>query len=157
MEKINKYECAYCHKRFAIWDTRLVNRGIEGKEIRVCDGCAKAACNNGKVIQCDACGESFTSNVLHDEEIDGHSFTSCPSCGKDMVEGLTREEYENEYRIGRYAVTVWSYNGSLRGYIVSMASGKGIRYVIDKLAEKVNLDNAATVTAAEILSEDDEF
>ncbi len=96
MENANGYVCAYCHEKFAIWDTRLVNRGIQGKEIRVCWSCAESACNNGKVIPCDACGELFTLDMLHDEEIAGHSFTACPACGRDVVEGLTREKFKQE-------------------------------------------------------------
>lgn len=66
------------------------------QEVRVCCSCEEAGCNSGKVIQCDACGELFTSDVLHDEEIAGHSFTACPACGRDVVEGLTRESFEKE-------------------------------------------------------------
>ncbi len=155
MENKKEFECAYCHEKFAIWYTRLVNRGIEGKEIRVCCSCAELACNDGKVIQCDACGESFTSDVLHDEEICGHSFTACPACGKDMVEGLTREKFEKEHRPYRYAMIVRSFNGEQRGYIVSVSGG--INDAIKKLAGKVNMDSAASITVAEILMEEDEF
>jgi len=155
MENTKEFECAYCHEKFAIWNTRLVNRGIEGKEIRVCCSCAETACNNGKVIQCDACGESFTADVLHDEEICGHSFTACPACGKDVVERLTREEFEKEHRPYRYAMIVRSFNGGQRGYIVSVVGG--VSDAIKKLAGKVNLDGAASITAAEILTEEDEF
>ncbi len=155
MENTKEFECAYCHEKFAIWDTRLVNRGIEGKKICVCCSCAESACNDGKVIQCDACGESFTSDVLHDEEICGHSFTACPACGKDMVEGLTREKFEKEHRPYRYAMIVRSVNGEQRGYIVSVSGG--VTDAIKKLAGKVNLDSAASITAAEILAEEDEF
>jgi len=155
MENTKEFECTFCHEKFAIWDTRLVNRGIEGKEIRVCCSCTETACNNGKAIQCDACGELFTADVRHDEEICGHSFTACPACGKDVVERLTREEFEKEHRPYRYAMIMRSFNGGQRGYIVSMAGG--VTDAIKKLAGKVNLDGAASITAAEILREEDEF
>ncbi len=155
MENTKEFECAYCQEKFAIWDTKLVNRGIEGKEIRICCSCAESACNDGKVIQCDACGESFTSDVLHDEDICGHSFTACPACGKDVVYCMTREEFEKEHCPYRYALIVRSFNGGQRGYIVSVAGG--VSDAIKKLAWKVNLDSAASITAAEILAEEDEF
>ncbi len=153
MEK--EHHCAYCHAAFDVWDTRLINRGIEGKELRICTSCADEACNNGKIIQCGACGESFTADVLHDEAICGHSFTACPVCGKDVVEGLTREDFENEHRPSRYAVIVRNVNGGQRGYIVSVECSQGTGSVIKKLAEKVNLDSALSVTVAEILLEED--
>ncbi len=155
MENTKEFACAYCHEKLSVWDTRLINRSIEGKEFRICCGCMEAACNNGQVIQCNACGESFTSDVLHDEEIGGHSFTACPACGKDVVDGLTRTEFEKEHRPYRYAVIVRSFNGGQRGYVVSVAGG--VSDAIKKLAGKVNLDSAASITAAEILVEEDEF
>lgn len=155
MEKTKEHVCANCHEAFNIWDTKLINRGIEGKEFRICNSCADAACNSGKIIQCGACGESFTSDVLHDEVVCGHSFTACPVCGKDVVEGMTREDFEHEYHPIRYAVIVRSVNGGQRGYIVSVECDKGISGVIKKLAEKVNLDSAASITVAEILLEED--
>lgn len=157
MEKENNYVCAYCHQMFPIWDTRLVNRGIAGKEQRTCDSCADAACNSGKIIQCDACGEYFTPDVLHDEEICGHSFTACPACGKDVVDCMTREEFEKEHQPCRYTVVVRNVDGSQRGYVVSVDSSAGINGVVQKLAGKVNLDHAASIIIAEILTGEDEF
>lgn len=149
--------CAYCHDAFDIWDTRVINRGIEGKELCVCNSCADKICNNGKIIQCIACGESFTADVLHGEVIPGHTFTACPSCGKDAMEGLPHKEFEDEYRPCRYAVIVRGVDGSQRGYVVSVESSSGIGAVVKKLAEKVNLSCAASVSVAEILLKEDEF
>jgi len=157
MEKENDYICVYCQQPFPIWDTRPVNRGIKGKELRVCDNCADAARDSSKIVQCDACGEYFTLDVLHDEEICGHTFTACPNCGKDMVECMTREEFEKEYQPCRYAVVVRGVDGSQRGYIVSVDGNAGIGAALKKLAGKVKLDHAASVTVAEILMDEDEF
>lgn len=155
MENTKEYTCADCHEKFDVWDTRLINRGIEGKEVRICYGCMETACNNGKVIQCNACGEPFTSDVLHDEEIGGHSFTACPACGKDVVDGLTRAKFEKEHRPYLYTVIVRSFSGRQRGYIVSAAGG--VSDAIKKLDGRVNLDSAASITAAEVLTEEDKF
>lgn len=157
MENTKEHICAYCRDAFDVWDTKVINRGIAGRELRICCGCADEACNNGKIIQCSACGESFTADVLHDEAIYGHTFTACPICGKDVVESLPREEFESEYRPCRYAVIVRSVNGSQRGYIVSVECSSGIGAVIKKLAEKVDLNGTTDVSVAEILLEEDEF
>ncbi|WP_300765519.1 hypothetical protein [uncultured Oscillibacter sp.] len=157
MEKENNYTCAYCQQPFPIWDMRPINRSIEGKKFRVCDTCADAAQDSSKIVQCDACGEYFTSDVLHDEEICGHTFTACPNCGKDMVDCMTREEFEKEHQPCRYAVIVRSVDGSQRGYTVSVDGNAGIGAAFKKLADKVKLNHAASVTIAEILMDEDEF
>jgi len=155
MEKVNRYECSYCHEIFNIWDTRLVNRGIKGKEVRICCDCVEAAYDSGRVILCDVCGEVFTSDMLHDEQIHGHSFTACPACCRDVVYKLTQKKFEEVYRPCRYAVIVRRCKGEQRGYIVSVEGG--ISDAIKKLAGKVNLDGVASINAAEILTEEDEF
>ncbi len=39
MENVKSHICAYCHDAFDIWDTKVINRGIEGKELRICTSC----------------------------------------------------------------------------------------------------------------------
>ena len=157
MEKENKYICAYCKQPFPIWDMRPVNRSIEDEKFRICDICADAARDSGKIVQCDACGEYFTSDLLHDEEICGYTFTACPNCGKDMVDGITREEFEKEHQPRRYVVVVRNIDGSQRGYVVAVDNSVGIGGVVKKLAGKVNLSPTASITIAEILMDEDEF
>lgn len=149
--------CAYCRQLFPIWDTRPINRGIDGKELRICFSCADTARNSGKVIQCDACRECFTPDLLHDEEIFGHSFTACPTCGKDVMEGMTREEFEKEHRPRRYAAVVRNADGSQRGYVVSVDSSDGIGAVHKKLVGKTKLDRAVSIVIGEVLTNEDEF
>ena len=150
-------KCEHCKDEFEHYDTVCINHGIEGKEFRICYGCKDEAVNSGKIIQCDACGEYFTPDVLHDEEICGHSFTACPACGKDVVDCMTREEFEKEHQPCRYTVVVRNVDGSQRGYVVSVDSSAGINGVVQKLAGKVNLDHAASIIIAEILTGEDEF
>lgn len=118
---------------------------------------ADSARDQSKIVQCDACGEYFTSDVLHDEEICGHTFTACPNCGKDMVDCMTREEFEKEHQPRRYVVVVRNTDGSQRGYVVAMDNSAGVGDVVKKLAGKVNLSPAASITIAEILMDEDEF
>ena len=99
----------------------VVNEGIDN-EYHVCCDCVPSECNNGHIISCEACGSYFSADKLHDEEIEGHSFTACPVCGKDVVEGLSRAEFEDEYFRPRYSVVVRQFSGSVRGYIVSANS-----------------------------------
>ena len=91
----------------------IVNEGMDN-EYHVCCDCVPSECNNGHIISCEACGSYFSADKLHDEEIEGHSFTACPACGKDVVEGLSRAEFEDEYYCPRYSVVVRQFNGSVR-------------------------------------------
>ena len=111
----------------------IVNEGMDN-EYHVCCDCVPSECNNGHIISCEACGSYFSADKLHDEEIEGHSFTACPACGKDVVEGLSRAEFEDEYFCPRYSVVVRQFNGSVRGYIVS---ANGRHEVMKRLLEKL--------------------
>ena len=52
---------------------------------------------------------------------------------------------------------VRSVDGSQRGYTVSVDGNAGIGAAFKKLADKVKLNCAASVTIAEILMDEDEF
>lgn len=147
-------KCEHCKDEFEHYDTVCINHGIEGKEFRICYGCKDEAVNSGKIIQCDACGEYFTADVLHDEEIEGHTFTACPACGKDVVEALGRAEFEDEYFCPKYSVVVCAFDGSCRGYIVS---ARGRHEVMKRLLEKLDFNGVAEVTIGEVLLKEDEF
>lgn len=147
-------KCEHCKDEFEHYDTVCINHGIEGKEFRICYGCKDEAVNSSKIIQCDACGEYFTADVLHDEEIEGHTFTACPACGKDVVEALGRAEFEDEYFCPKYSVVVRAFDGSCRGYIVS---ARGRHEVMKRLLEKLDFNGVAEVTIGEVLLKEDEF
>jgi len=75
----------------------IVNSGIPGKEYVECELCHTDSLENHRIIMCEGCGGYFSQDILAEEEFCGESFCACPSCGKDIVEGLTREEFEREY------------------------------------------------------------
>ena len=131
----------------------IINKGLDSEHI-LCGPCLAEAHGSGKIIQCEACGENFTADVLHDEEIEGHSFTACPVCGMDMVEALGRTEFEDKYFCPKYSVVVRAFNGSCRGYIVS---AKSRHEVMKRLLERLDFNGVAEVTIGEILLKDDEF
>lgn len=146
-------KCGICGGMFDdIYEGSIVNEGMEN-EFRICGPCLETECNAGRIISCEACGRYFSASALHDEEIEGQSFTACPFCGKDVVEELTREEFAKEHEPDRYAVVVQSLNNS-RGYVVTVRSGESF---IKKLAEKVNLQGVISITYSQILLEEDEF
>ena len=147
-------KCKICGEMFNIWDTSPVNIGEE--KFHICGTCLESERDAGRIISCDACGQYSTTDALHDEEIGGHPFTACPACGKDVVDGLTREQFANEYRPIRYAVMV-HFRNSTRGYVVSVPVGEGTATVIKKLAEKVDLTGVSKIACAEILLDEDEF
>lgn len=93
--------CAICGRTINETDGELaytVNPGLHSEFVQ-CETCHDSDLDNGRVVSCDACGSYFSSNVLHDEEIAGNSFCKCPACGMDVVEGMTREEFEEEYGV----------------------------------------------------------
>lgn len=151
--------CKICGEKIEyndIMSAVVINKGMDSQHV-LCHSCLCEAQNNGKVIQCESCGENYTADALHDEEIFGNSFTMCPSCGKDVVDGFTREEFVAEYRPRRYAVTV-RYPSGPRGYIVSVNIGEdGVASALKKLAERVDLGGAMEISIAEVLLEEDEF
>lgn len=100
--------CKHCGEKIGRYDTECrVNHGFKGKAFVLCESCRDELANNGKIIQCEACGEYFSSDVLVDEEIHGNSFTECPNCHRDVVDQLTREEFIDEHRPIRFAVVVY--------------------------------------------------
>lgn len=143
-------KCKICGETFEVWDCSPINRGTE-KAFHVCQSCLESECNAGRIISCEACGEYFTADMLHDEKIEGQSFTACPHCGKDVVEGLAREQFAEEHAPDRYAVVIQGHNIT-RGYVVSVYSGEN---VIKKLAEKVSLQGVASIAVAPILLKED--
>ena len=64
--------CKTCGK--PIWDDEnddlayTVNSGIPGKEYVECESCHDYSVDQHKIIQCEACGEWFSNDVLHDDD-----------------------------------------------------------------------------------------
>lgn len=84
-------------------------------------------------------------------------FCPCPVCGKDIVEGETREEFLEEIEdtyIPRYSVVVIYGNGTTRGFIVN---ADGRKQAMEKLFQKIDIGFVTSIHIAEILLEEDEF
>lgn len=74
----------------------VVNLGLPS-EYSECEYCHGYSLDNHDITICSACGEYFSLDVLKDEIICGESFCRCPSCGCDIIEGLTEDEFRSEY------------------------------------------------------------
>ncbi len=131
----------------------VVNAGLPTEYVQ-CEPCHDDDCDNGRIIMCEACGEYFSADVLKDEEICGQSFTACPDCGKDVVEGMTRDEFLEEYAPLRFSIVVRFCNGDQRGYIVRARYRKD---AMKKLWDKIDMTGVAEITIAEVLLDEDEF
>lgn len=119
-----------------------------------CETCHDSSCNNGRVIMCEACGNYYSSDVLKDENVCGHSFTACPSCGRDVVDGLTRVEFEDEYFVPKYAAVV-SFGSMTRGYQIA---ARGITEAMEKLIKHLGesgMNGFTAVYISEILLDGD--
>lgn len=93
-----KHICATCGREISeeSGGSYVVNPGMD-KEFTQCWLCHVADSDNGVIISCEACGAWFSTGVLHDEIVAGQSFCACPSCSRDIVEGMTREEMTEQY------------------------------------------------------------
>ena len=129
----------------------VVNAGMESELIQ-CLACHDSDMINGRIVSCGACGEYFSDSVLQSEEIEGNTFIACPHCGKDIVEGMTREEYMEGYCCCKYAVIVHLSNGGRRGFMISAEDANDM---MRKLAGHINMTAMTAVEFAEIMAEDD--
>jgi hypothetical protein len=128
----------------------VVNEGMDN-EYFVCEDCVPDECNNGHIISCENCGSYFTPDRLHDEHIGGFTFTECPACGKDIVECVSREEFEEEHFLSKYSVIVRMGNYS-RGYVISAQNPADM---MKKLMRRAELCSAAEISYSEILMDED--
>lgn len=148
--------CAVCgHVIGENDDWHIVNEGTDREYIE-CDSCHDAEWERNKIVLCEGCGGWFTADVLHSEEIaPGHTFCPCPSCGKDVVEGMTKEEIleeaEDSY-IPTYSVVVIYGNGTTRGFVVN---ADGRKQAMEKLCQKVDLSFITSIHIAEVLLDED--
>ena len=108
---------------------------------------------------CKICGCSFDEEnfegIIVNEGMDNEYHVCCDCVpSEDVVEGLSRAEFEDEYFCPRYSVVVRQFNGSVRGYIVS---ANGRHEVMKRLLEKLDFNYVAEVSIGEILVKEDEF
>lgn len=132
--------------------TFTVNPGIPDKEYVECESCHDHAIDRNKIIQCEACGEWFSNDVLHsdEKEVGGDTFCACPSCGKDIVDGMTREERrqeEEDHYIPKYSIVIQFTNGGSRGFLIS---AKDKRQALEKLMDKLGEGNTACIDSIHI-------
>lgn len=116
-------------------------------EYVLCESCHDSMWEDNKIVMCEGCGCWFDVNKIHDE---GEDFAPCPRCGRDIVDGLTKEEWEDEYH-NRYSVVVKMGQNS-RGYVIS---AKDPREMMNKLVGHVRLMSGAEIFYSEILLDKD--
>lgn len=101
MKKI--FKCTECGKTFTLDDCELpeprtINDDTEHERI-VCDTCFDNMWDNDYLIHCDNCGIWFENKFIHGETVGDYSFAPCPGCGRDIIDGMTREECLEESRL----------------------------------------------------------
>lgn len=134
-------------------DYTLVNFGMP-KEFIQCWVCHTSDLDNGRVLQCEACGEYFSADVLHDEEVCGQSFCGCPNCDCDIVEGIPKAEFEDKYFTPKYAAVV-SFGNMTRGYqITAHGTTEAMQKLMKHLGES-GMNGVVSVHISEILLDND--
>lgn len=130
-----------------------VNPGLPNEYVE-CESCHDSSWEAGRIVNCEACGEWFSPDSLHDEEVAGESFCACPSCGKDMIEGMTKEEFVEEHFVPKYAAVVF-FGGMTRGYQISAHdSTKAMEKLMGRL-KKSGMNGVTAVYISEILLDED--
>lgn len=125
---------------------------------KVCEFCLSELENSGKVIRCEACGDVFTADMLKDEKIHGQSFTACPHCGRDVVDGLSREKFKEEYAPDKFVAIVNYVNGEARGMTVEANSlAEAYSRVVDCHVKRGNAGGIKSVACSQILWDKDEI
>lgn len=70
-----------------------INEGTDREYIE-CEQCHDQEWEVNAITNCEGCGRWFSTDILQSEEVaPGHTFCPCPVCGKDVVDGLTKEEF----------------------------------------------------------------
>jgi len=151
-----KKYCKTCGRKINESDGDIafhVNPGTPAEYVE-CELCHDSAWENGRIINCENCGRWFSEEQLCDEEVCGDTFLACPNCGKDMVEGITREEFEADHSFGRYAVVV-SFGDITRGYqITAKNTVEAMEKLLNRLKE-TKMTGFNTVEISEIFLDDD--
>jgi len=120
----------------------------------VCETCCSALWKNGRIVQCESCGSYYTTKSLPNKKIKGGIFTECPCCHRDIVNGMTQEEFEKEYAPMRFTAVVRFLCGEQRGYIVW---AKDRKEAMKKLIKKSDVTAVHEITIAEVLLDEDEI
>lgn len=90
----NLVVCSSCGRMIQTDETaRVINEGTEQERV-VCSDCHNAMWEDNEISQCAHCGRWYDVSLLKSdpEPVGGDTFTPCPGCGHDLVDGLTREE-----------------------------------------------------------------
>ncbi len=104
--------CSKCGRMIEDEDFDVHNYGTD-RQCIVCQDCHDEMIDRNQIIQCEKCAFWYENNLLKadHEPIGGDTFVACPNCGRDIVDGKTREERieeaqpEEESKIPQYAVT----------------------------------------------------
>lgn len=130
-----------------------INEGTDREYIE-CEQCHDQEWEVNAITNCEGCGRWFSTDILQSEEVaPGHTFCPCPVCGKDVVDGLTKEEFMEDVYIPKFSVVVRFCNQS-RGYIVSANSRQE---TMKKLVDKIDMTGVDSINIAEILLDEDVF
>lgn len=132
-------------------DCRKINDDTQNPYY-LCWGCFEDMWDKNEITKCEGCGAWHDTDSLH-RECENSEFTPCPSCGCDVVEGLSREEFmEEEGFRTKFSVIVQFGNGHKRGYTIS---AKTVKEMMEKLMAHVDLDYDCTISYAAILLDED--
>lgn len=84
--------CKKCGATIEPDEERIINEKTDSA-YPVCESCFESMWDKDEITKCEGCGNWYEYDKLESEgEVGGDSFVPCPSCGRDIVDGLTREE-----------------------------------------------------------------
>ena len=105
--------CSKCGRVIEPDEIPYTHNGKTDRECTVCDECHDAMWESNQITHCEFCGCWYDTSMLKSdpELVGGDTFTPCPGCGHDIVDGMTRSgrmleaQQDETPKTPQYAVT----------------------------------------------------
>lgn len=116
--------CSKCGRVIEPDEISYTHNDKTEQECTVCSECHDAMWESNEITQCDFCGCWYDTSMLKSdpEPVGGDTFTPCPGCGHDIVDGMTRvarmAEMPEDPKTPQYVVTFrYSFDKDMASYL----------------------------------------
>lgn len=104
--------CKKCGCMIPEEEACTINAGTS-RAYHICESCHDSMWDADEITKCVSCGEWYEYDVLENAgQVGGDSFVPCPSCGCDIVDGMSREERLADAQSDQPWAVTCVYNGS---------------------------------------------
>lgn len=116
--------CSKCGRVIEPDEIPYTHNDKTDRECTVCDECHDAMWESNQITHCEFCGCWYDTSMLKSdpEPVGGDTFTPCPGCGHDIVDGMTRvarmAEMPEDPKTPQYVVTFrYSFDKDMASYL----------------------------------------